>query len=68
MHIVSLRFLSETVDYIKGWLRGRRVFAIAAQAILGELQMTLRNRNLVRMFGNLIPKRLEITDQIRAAR
>lgn len=53
--------LREAVDYIERGFCSRRVLTIAAQTLLSQLQMTLRNRNLVGICRDLIPERLEVT-------
>ncbi len=60
-HIVSLRFTDEAVDYSERGLCSRRVLTVAAQTLFSQLQVTLRNRNLVGVRRNLIPKRLKVT-------
>src|ERR1044072_7066852 len=61
LHNASLGFTGETVDYVKRGLGGSRAFAIAPQTLLRQLQMALRNGNLVGIYGNLVPERLEVT-------
>src|SRR5947209_7557317 len=60
-HIASLRFPGEAVNYVERGSCARRVLSMTPQTLLGQLQMTLRNWNLVGICRNLIPERLEVT-------
>ena len=59
--IASLRFPGEAVDHVKRGFCSRRVLTITLQTLLGQLQMTLGNGNIVGICRNLIPERLEVT-------
>ena len=56
----SLAVLRQSVDNFKSGLGRGGVFAITPQAFFSKPKMALRYRNLVRMFRDLIPKRLQV--------
>jgi hypothetical protein len=63
---LSSRSLGQAVNHIERRTRPTRVVSVSGEPVLGERQMSLRNREIARLVGDPIPERLKVADLLRA--